>query len=101
MDYSLKVNWYYKGVVFTPCDDCPFRNKRPAVPIWEKTEKCFQRCPYEIVIWILSKRQLALYEKVRPSELQKKELKRAKKEEKIVIVEQIRGALEISAPSFY
>jgi hypothetical protein len=71
------------------------------VPIWEKTERCFKRCPYEIVIWILSKKQFKLYEKLRPPELKEKELERAKREGKIIFVQQIMGALKISAPSFY
>jgi len=88
MDYSLKINLYLHGVASTPCFDCPFKNEHPAVPLWEKTEKCFQRCPYDILIWILNKEQLARYENLRPPEKKEAEIKRAINEGKIVRIEE-------------
>lgn len=103
MDYSLKVNLYYKKVAFTPCSDCPFQGERSAIPIWEKTEKCFQRCPYDIVIWILNPRQLTKYEELRPQDKKKKEIERAIREGKLVQVEEtLRASGElVTSPSFY
>lgn len=101
MDYSLKVNLYYMGVAFTPCHNCPFKNENPAVTILKKTQKCFQRCPYEIVTWILSPAQFRLYQLLRPPEMKEKEKKRAKKEGKISQINQIKKLGELKVPSFY
>jgi len=87
MDYSLKINLDLRGVESTPCLDCPL-TKEPVVPIWEKAEKCFQRCPYEILVWILNKEQLEKYEKLRPPERREVEIKRAINERKIVQIEE-------------
>lgn len=92
MAYSLKVNRYYKGVAYTPCNDCPFKKEDPCVSICDKTKDCFKRCPYEIVIWILSPSQTAEYEKLRPPDMKNKELERAINERKIVqAAEPVRG----------
>jgi len=86
MDYSLKANLYLQGVALTPCNDCPFRGEKPVVPIWAKTQRCFKRCPHPIMIWILNKQQLKLYEKVRPPELKERDANKAIKEERIIII---------------
>ena len=86
MDYSLKATLYLYGVSFTPCSDCPFKNEKPPISICEKTEKCFQRCPFEIMVWILSSRQRKIYEKFRPPALKKRDFEQAINLGKIVQV---------------
>lgn len=100
MAYPLKVNLYCKGVAFTPCNDCPFKNENPVVPIWKKTEKCFQRCPFEILIWILNEEQQEMYEKLRPPEMKEREIKRAQREGKIAKME-LREQEVTAAPVFF
>lgn len=92
MDYSLKANLYLHGVAFTPCEDCPFKDERlPGIikigPMRTRMEMCFERCPYEIMIWLLSKEQFQLYEKLRPLEKKKKDFQKAIRENKIVQIE--------------
>lgn len=89
MDYSLKANRYLHGVAFTPCNDCPFKGENPAVSIPLKTQKCFERCPYQIMVWILSEQQLRLYYKVRPPELKDKDFNKAVNEERVIIIKMI------------
>jgi len=89
MDYSLKANRYLKDIAFTPCEDCSFKGENPAVSILIKTQRCFERCPYPIMVWILSEQQLKLYEKVRPSELKERDLNKAVNEEQIIIIKMI------------
>ena len=84
MDYSLKVNLFLRGVASTPCTDCPFKNERFFAPIWERTKKCFQKCPFGIVIWILSKEQLMLYETVRSERLKERDIRKAREERQII-----------------
>jgi len=84
MDYSLKATLYLWGVAFSPCKDCPYKGERPAISILIKTKKCFKRCPYPIMIWILSKEQLELYEIIRPLELKQKDIDKAQKEAQII-----------------
>jgi len=84
MIYSLKANFYLKRLFSTPCDDCPFKEENPSVPISEKDEDCFKRCPFDIMIWLLNEKQTALYQKFRPPEKKKRELEKVIREGKII-----------------
>lgn len=84
MDYSLKATLYLWGVASTPCKDCPYKGEYPAISILIKTKKCFERCPYPIMIWILSKEQLELYETIRSLELKQRDINKAQKEARII-----------------
>lgn len=103
MDYSLKATRYLCGIAQTPCPNCPFKNENPPVPLIEKTAKCFQRCEFKIIIWILNPEQLSLYEKMRPPEKKKEDIEAAINLGKITQIEnkikESRG-IEISSPSF-
>lgn len=104
MHYPLKATRYLYGVAQNPCPNCPFKNERPPVPSVEKTEKCFQRCKFKIIIWILSLKQLYLYEKMRPSENKKEDIEAAINLGKIARIENLikeSREIEISSPSFF
>jgi hypothetical protein len=81
MIYPLKANYYLRRVKLVPCPDCPF--KEP-VSILEQDAFCFSKCPFEIIVWILSPEQLKVYEGVRPTERRLIDLERAMKEGKMV-----------------
>ena len=89
--YPLKATRCIYGVSQIPCPDCPYKNEYPPVSIFIKTEKCFERCPYQIMLWILSKEQLEIYERVRPPEKKKIDIELAIREGKIILVEQTLG----------
>jgi hypothetical protein len=103
MDYSLKATQYLYGISQTPCPNCPFKNEYPPVPFEKKTKKCFERCKFKIIIWILNQEQLSVYEQFRPPEKKKKDIELAINEGKIALVEEIlRGSQEIVVfPSFF
>ena len=89
--YPLKSTFYLYGVSQIPCPDCPYKNEYPPVSILKKDEDCFKRCQFEISIWILSKDQLKLYEKVRPPEKKKGDIEMAIRERKIIALEETLG----------
>jgi len=89
--YPLKATRCIHGVSRIPCPDCPYKKEEPPIPILKRDEKCFQRCRFPIMLWILSKEQLELYEKVRPPEKKKEDIELAIREGKIVLVEQTLG----------
>lgn len=93
MNYPLKAGLYLRNSASAPCPDCPFRNKSPFVVT---TKLCFQECPHDIMIWILSREQLEKYKELRPPEKKKKEIDRAIEEGKILQIERIKGAPEIA-----
>jgi hypothetical protein len=89
--YPLKETRYLYSVSQIPCPDCTHKNKHPPVSISKKTEDCFKKCEFEICLWILSKEQLEIYEKVRPPEKKKKDIELAIREGKIVLIEKTLG----------
>jgi len=101
MAYPSKVNRLYKSVEFTPCNNCPFKDENPPVSLLGKTENCFERCPYEIVIWILSPRQIEQYIKLRPDNKKKSDIERAESESKFIYLEKIKGTLKVAVPAFF
>jgi hypothetical protein len=89
--YPFKATRYIYGGHQIPCPDCPYKDEYHPVPILKKTEDCFKRCPFEICLWILSKEQLEIYEKVRPLEKKKKDIELAISKRKIVALEETLG----------
>lgn len=99
MDYSLKATRDVYGVAQTPCPNCPFKNEEPPVPLVEKTKRCFQRCKFKIIIWILSTKQLSLYEEFRPPEKKKEDIELAINEGEIARIEEtLRESQKIKPP---
>ena len=89
--YPLKATRYIYGIFQNPCPNCPYMNEYPPVPIYEKDEYCFKKCPFEICIWILNEEQLKIYEKVRPPEKKKRDIEMAIREGKIIPIEETLG----------
>lgn len=82
--YPLKASWLVHDAPQNPCPDCPFQKEDPSIPISMKEEKCFERCPFNIIIWILNKEQEFLYEKSRPDSKKKDDLEMAINAHKII-----------------
>jgi len=104
MDYSYKATLYLQGNAFTPCNDCPFKNDDPYVSLNEKIERCFQGCPHDIMVWLLNKEQLEIYERLRPPERKQKDIEKAIKEGRIIQIEhtfRFKGGSELTVTPFF
>jgi hypothetical protein len=84
MIYSSKASYLVWGFFSTPCPDCPFKNENSSLSIFEKDKDCFERCPFDIMVWILNQKQKKLYFKYRPLKKKKKELEKAIQKEEII-----------------
>jgi hypothetical protein len=84
LTYPLKASWLVHDVSQNPCPSCPFQKEDPSIPISMKEGKCFERCPFNIIIWILNKEQEFLYEKFRPDDKKKSDLEMAINAHKII-----------------
>ncbi len=85
--YPLKATRYIYGISQMPCPNCPYKNEYPPISIFKKTEDCFKKCSFKICLWILSKEQLEIYERVRPPEKKKEDVELAIQVGEIVAIE--------------
>lgn len=91
LGYSFKANWLVHGVQQSPCPNCPFKKEDPPTPFLIKDQKCFERCPYNIIVWILNEDQEVLYEKFRPDEKKGLDLEMAINAHKVILVKNTIG----------
>jgi hypothetical protein len=96
--YLLKAGLLIHGIQRIPCPNCPFEKEDPPVPLILKDEECFERCPFNIVIWILSPGQEEVYSIFRPDDKKKQDLQMAINAHKIVIMEETIGGVEEQSP---
>jgi len=96
--YAFKASRLVHGIFRMPCPDCSFTNDDPPIPFFLKDEKCFQRCPFNVITWILNVEQTVLYEKFRPDEKKKKDLEMAINARKIAVIEETTRRVEQQSP---
>jgi len=91
LTYPFKDSWLIDDVQQTPCLNCPFEKEYPPVPLLIREQKCFERCPRDIIVWILNEKQTKIYEKFRPDVQKKEDMALAINARKIALVEQTMG----------
>ena len=89
--YPLKASRLVHGIQLITCPDCPLKNEDPPVPFLMKDQKCLERCPYNIIVWILSEEQEIIYQKYRLDEKKRNDLEMAINEHKVALVEKTIG----------
>jgi hypothetical protein len=100
--YPTKAIYYLNGIWAGQCLDCPFRNESPSVHLFKKTEKCCERCPYLLMIWLLDQEQLYIWDAIRPEEIKIREAEKAINEGKLDLVEEVIGRVpEVATPLFF
>lgn len=96
--YVFKITLLIYGVQQNPCPNCPFKNEDPPVSLLLKDQKCFERCPYNIAVWILNTEQEILYQRLRPDDKKRSDLEMAINAHKTALVEQMMGRVPQAAP---
>jgi len=96
--YPIKASRIVHGIQLIPCPNCPFTNEDPPAPFSMKDQNCFERCPYNIIVWILSEEQEIVYQKSRPDEKKRNDLEMAINAHKVALVETTIGRAPESTP---
>ena len=91
MDYSIKAGNYLCGGYRTPCLNCSLKGDNPAGSILERTKICFEKCTFEIMIWLLSDEQNRLYEEVRPKTMKERDVQKAITKKRFIMEENFVG----------
>lgn len=96
--YAFKASRLIHSVSQTPCPDCPFKREDPPTPFLMKDQSCLERCPYNIIVWILNEEQEALYEKFRPDKKKKDDLEMSINAHKVAVIEETARRVEQQSP---
>ena len=103
LEYPMKACVVIHGSYYGQCPDCPFQNENPSVHLFKKTEKCDERCPFLLMIWLMNQQQLYAWDVTRPEEMKIKEVEKAINEGELDLVEETIGRVPevVSLPLFY
>ena len=101
--YPFKTSRLVHGIFRMPCPDCSFTNDDPPIPFFLKNEKCFQRCPFNVITWILNAEQTVLYEKFRPDKKKKNDLEMSINAHKVAVIQETtrRDEQTVASPYFF